>query len=402
MQRTNREPCGARAPQSAVRNPQSKGFTLVELLVVITIIGVLSALLLVAARGAIAAGKRAEIRAEITQIATAIEDYKNGVDSYPPNAQTDLPNESDPNGHLNDTVVQANFKRHFSKAFPSHRERPELIDALVGQHDGSDDVTNLPGGMNAAEALVFWLGGFSDDPKYPISGPGGPAYSIETPAGAAIGNPNHADPIDNRSWRLGIDVTRLAPRAVETNIALGAEGSYFPATSTRFITYQNRLTGRLSRINFWYLLAPDSEAPYVYFDASRGSGATSANDTPAATLADGVISTADPAIEPLFNVHAVKAPQPSSTATNPFVYANDGKFQLLHAGLDSEWGSFPMANPGYTPGGSAPALIDAQTYHETGVAEAISPPTFPEGPWALELADTLSNLSDGTLEDSQP
>ena len=53
--------------------------------------------------------------------------------------------------------------------------------------------------MNAAEALVFWLGGFSDDPKYPISGPGGPSYSIESDDlnGAA---PHEADPVDNRNW----------------------------------------------------------------------------------------------------------------------------------------------------------------------------------------------------------
>ena len=27
---------------------------------------------------------------------------------------------------------------------------------------------------------------------------------------------------------------------------------------------------------------------------------------------------------------------------------------------------------------------------------------FPAGPWTLNLADTLTNFSDGTLEDSQP
>ena len=37
---------------------------------------------------------------------------------------------------------------------------------------------SLHGGMTAGEALVFWLGGFSSDPKYPISGEGGPSYRI--------------------------------------------------------------------------------------------------------------------------------------------------------------------------------------------------------------------------------
>jgi len=180
---------------SAIRNPQSAiapcekregryrsapraAFTLVELLVVIAIIGILAALLLAAVGPATRRARAARMQAEMTQFDTAIEDYKNNVGSYPPNAQTDG------SGPLDDDAVLANFRRHFNKAFPQHREPDELIRALVGLSPrapfnasvGVDQASNLPGGMNAAEALVFWSQNFSGDPKYPISGPGGPSY----------------------------------------------------------------------------------------------------------------------------------------------------------------------------------------------------------------------------------
>src|SRR4029079_11024809 len=70
-------------------NGQHRGFTLVELLVVITIISVLAALITVAAIGALKKAQEARIKAEINQIATAVDDYKNKTTAYPPNCQND-------------------------------------------------------------------------------------------------------------------------------------------------------------------------------------------------------------------------------------------------------------------------------------------------------------------------
>jgi hypothetical protein len=69
-------------------------------------------------------------------------------------------------------------------------------------------------------------------------------------------------------------------------------------------------------------------------------------------------------------------------------FANHKKFQILHPGLDDVWGDFE-------PMGIAPMLP------ATGVAidDLV---LFPAGPFLAEVADTLSNLSDGPLEDSQP
>ena len=61
-----------------------RAFTLVEILTVIVIISILAALVTVAVAGAMRAGKRAAIATEMSQIAMALEQYKNEFGEYPP------------------------------------------------------------------------------------------------------------------------------------------------------------------------------------------------------------------------------------------------------------------------------------------------------------------------------
>src|SRR4051794_14799291 len=75
-------------PRSPLPAPRS-AFTLVELLVVITIIGILAALITVAAMGALKAARRAEIKAELNQIDGGFNEVKNKSTAFPPNCQTD-------------------------------------------------------------------------------------------------------------------------------------------------------------------------------------------------------------------------------------------------------------------------------------------------------------------------
>src|SRR4051812_46442159 len=88
-------------PASPILHPRT-AFTLVELLVVITIISVLAALITVAAIGALKKAQEARIKAEINQIATAVDEYKNKTTAYPPNSQTDSGGPIDEVGVMND------------------------------------------------------------------------------------------------------------------------------------------------------------------------------------------------------------------------------------------------------------------------------------------------------------
>jgi len=73
--------------RSSVLAPRA--FTLVELLVVITIIGILASLIVVAAVGALKTAARTRIKAELNQIAGGVDECRNKTNAYPPNCQTD-------------------------------------------------------------------------------------------------------------------------------------------------------------------------------------------------------------------------------------------------------------------------------------------------------------------------
>src|SRR4051812_43513682 len=140
---------------SEIRNPKSEiaklGFTLVELLVVITIIGILASLIVVAAVGALKTAARTRIKAELNQIAGGVDECRNKTNAYPPNCQTDG------TGPLDENAVALDLQRYF-KSFALQREPPDVILRLAGRATTtSGNGTQLVGGMTAAEALVFWL-----------------------------------------------------------------------------------------------------------------------------------------------------------------------------------------------------------------------------------------------------
>ncbi len=116
------------------------GFTLVEMLTVVAIIGILAALMAGAMVSVRARVQKAAISAEIKQLEMALEAYKTTYGEYPPDG-------TDPNA----------VKRHLAKAFPR--------------------ATGLSSpGVKPETALVYWLGGpvknghpvgFSKNPKNP-------------------------------------------------------------------------------------------------------------------------------------------------------------------------------------------------------------------------------------------
>src|SRR6187549_3955595 len=101
------------APRPLLLAP--RGFTLVELLVVITIIGILAALITVAAMGALKSARRAEIKAELNQLDGGFNEVKNKSTAFPPNCQTDGTGASNP---ISEATVYADLKRYMRLAFP--------------------------------------------------------------------------------------------------------------------------------------------------------------------------------------------------------------------------------------------------------------------------------------------
>ena len=328
-----------------------------ELLVVMAILGILAGLLAWGVNAArVAILKRAQAF-EVQSIASAVEAYRTKYGDYPPDGSS-WP------------VMDA----HLRKAFPNIlASELALLNPALSQQNGlirnDNDLTashphlaryvsTAPGlrsgrVFDAAEALVFFLGGFSSDPQRPITGPGGPLKQVGS---SYIYNTQRENAFfEFKIGRLTLDPNTGASTD-ETIYSEGVPNDLMPVYVGNGPTYQQL------------------GVPIIYFDSRtyQIAGAT-VNDSsyyfnfysPGLVDTRNVQGSTRNCARPFLSMDL-----DPNKGNNALRYANDKTFQVMNGGYDRIYGcqsvkniAAPESKPAFlftVPGGNT-AMLNVQT-----------------------------------------
>lgn len=368
------------------RQSTSRGFTLVEMLIVITIISILASLITAAAVVARRRARVAAIGIEVNQLDMALKAYKEKYGDYPPDfagvAFT----------HANATVqaavrqgAQNAIIRHLARAFPRYQPGVTTAGALNGFNGfladvqngwhlwGNQTITNDVSGLNisrlsSVSSMVFWLGG---QPDWRIATDGTEIRPGRTGEAIADDNFDTGRPVKGF---LGFST-------LPTNPFTGGTANRtqpFYDFGAAYVAYGMGNPGGLS---VWPTTACDTanNSPIVYL--RNNNGTYFFEGTP---IAGGV-----PVVKSCARVYAAIDTRTSTVAANVngISWMNPRSFQVFTSGMNTTYGQLAQASLG-----SPSAIIDGNYLQ------------FPAGDnYGDETYDDITNFSGGrTLEDNIP
>jgi prepilin-type N-terminal cleavage/methylation domain-containing protein len=348
------------------------GFTLVEMMVVILIIGLLTAVSVTAVMRAMTTGRQTAIKLEVNALSQAVERYMQKYGDYPPD------------GSSRDVL-----ERHMRRVFP-RMTTPDtvLLEQLISPGGNFSYVA-----MDRAEALVFFLGGFSEDPLHPLIGEGGP---LTLAPGVASPTTNLADYQYNATRDnafFDFDLSRLTTRrANDTDPLLSYDEDVWTTPGERALA--GALPGGVDQLPV-YLTRAGEYTPYVYFD-SRTYGLVGPG------VYNGFRSPATGGVRPYKSELNIEAPRNGSAyadeveAFKAVPFHNPSTFQIISPGLDGIFGTITENADGLpihfvTQSGRAVAPTPANIF---------SPniQRFQDGGSINGHLDNITNFSESTLE----
>lgn len=356
-----------------VSRPSRGGFTLIEVLMVLTILAMLGALVTPAIFKAVRTAKVARIVMEIGQLDDALQAYKEKHYRYPP-----CLGDADP-------VVRVNrFSQQVRIAWPrctisyatlrtNMRTKRDVnadhYDYTYMDADGALQHLDLDT-MDQAEAMVFWLGGFPT-----------PWDSRTTTAIAP-----------RKLFGFHVDPTnpfKRDPRAQEEARPLNYRTPpLFQFDETRLVDLDG---------DGWLEYIPPGDVgaglgtmpPYVYFD----------NGTYNNTGASGTITHTSypPPMSPLLTEWGMAVPYATffdPEGKSPARWVNPDKFQIICAGFDAQYGAPRAVGGNGPPRMRVPVYPHGATYHES---DSYGKAAYYD---AQEL-DNLTNFATRSLEDAR-
>jgi prepilin-type N-terminal cleavage/methylation domain-containing protein len=353
--------------ESQFRTPHF-AFTLVEMLVVITIIGVLAGLLIPAVMGAVRRAKETAIAVEINQLDMALKSYKEKCGDYPPDFSSGT----------------ATIMRHLTTAFPRY------VPGVSTPADPSDDntwlgfvndvsngwgvnlnVLNIPNVPQPASALTFWLGGqpqwFRRTDGTPIL-PGNTDFDPEKPMQGFLGfSANPLNPFDNGSGRIkpffDFDTTRLA--FVVNGTAMGGTSLYWPKYAVGNKTNGAIVYFRAENENYYSALPSFINPTPKYFTDFNGR-----------------------VVYPAMDVRASKVISPTQ---QQYTWINPQSFQIFSSGMDVLYSTPINPNDGFYPN---PLTMGTSP---------LGPYEYPTGiNYGVNTFDDITNFANGTLQSAIP